>query len=650
MHLKISYVLLLSILYYSFIAFIIPPPPRAPPASVESTPARKFSSSFDKDLNEIRVSRQLKETEQGSREGSKDKISPKIASIQQQLVNLTSPTNGETPSSFPNNDVENEDREQIPASFKIKSDTLSRKKLITNNRESRSLGKEDTGFSYKGEVGIPPPPPPPRSSIPKGFPSSSAGRNFTNNISLGQSGNTRPANPATFKLPLRTETEASPAKKSPNTSSPMSNSKLRNTSSSDSLSSNASVNTVKSVSPMEDRNKNDVTLPSKTTFGVKLSPIKDTQKKEPIMNNDDDEDSNPPSLPPRLSSPLKSPSKQPPPPPPLSKSLSKDRVAPPSPKPTLPSREKKPSPVHTTQGNSQKSPSSGSVHNLANRSLPQLPKPTSSHKSSAAPVCPKTSPKLGPKFGGHKVEQNGSNGFATKVPNGVASKYKDEEKPILPMKTLSSNDRSSAGRRLPIPPPTNSVSGTNGHTVDSKKVVANGTAHLTNGHANHESIIPPTPPSPRSKPRGVSGSPLRINQSPNKTTSTTTIVSSTANTPTRKFEFGSKKNGFVEGSFKNTNGHVLNGQGSNGISNGKLKSQSFLESHTNKNEESHQHHSEVYLNSHFDIAYGDGTSVDGDEHVDYNDQHDNEVSYVVQNGVNGKYCLSFNLFQIFMQN
>jgi len=27
--------------------------------------------------------------------------------------------------------------------------------------------------------------------------------------------------------------------------------------------------------------------------------------------------------------------------------------------------------------------------------------------------------------------------------------------------------------------------------------------------------------------------------------------------------------------------------------------------------------------------------VDGEDHVDYNDQHDNEVSYVVQNGVNG---------------
>jgi len=52
------------------------------------------------------------------------------------------------------------------------------------------------------------------------------------------------------------------------------------------------------------------------------------------------------------------------------------------------------------------------------------------------------------------------------------------------------------------------------------------------------------------------------------------------------------------------------------------------------NEEIHRQHSEVYSNSQFDV-YGDGTSVDGEDHVDYNDQHDNEVSYVVQNGVNG---------------
>ena len=52
-------------------------------------------------------------------------------------------------------------------------------------------------------------------------------------------------------------------------------------------------------------------------------------------------------------------------------------------------------------------------------------------------------------------------------------------------------------------------------------------------------------------------------------------------------------------------------------------------------ENGHHHHSEVYLNSQFDL-YEDGTSVDGEDHVDYNEQHDNEVSYVVQNGMNGE--------------
>ena len=194
---------------YSYIAaFIIPPPPRAPPASVETTPARKFSSSLDRDSNEFRLSKtSSREMEAASREGSKDKISPKIASIQQQLVNLTSPSSGEPPSAISNNEV-SYDEKDVPIPFKIKSDTLSRKKIISSSRESRSWGKDDSGFSYKGEIGIPPPPPPPRSSIPKGMPASPNTRNFTNNISVSPL--TRPVNPATFKLPLKTESETSP--------------------------------------------------------------------------------------------------------------------------------------------------------------------------------------------------------------------------------------------------------------------------------------------------------------------------------------------------------------------------------------------------------------------------------------------------------
>ena len=84
-----------------------------------------------------------------SREGSKDKISPKIASIQQQLVNLTSPSSGEPPSSIPNNEV-NYDEKDVPIPFKIKSDTLSRKKIMSNTRDSKSWGKEDAGFAYQG--------------------------------------------------------------------------------------------------------------------------------------------------------------------------------------------------------------------------------------------------------------------------------------------------------------------------------------------------------------------------------------------------------------------------------------------------------------------------------------------------------------------
>ena len=591
------------------------------------------------------MSRKLKESELGSRDNSRDKISPKIASIQQQLVNLTSPTSDEAPTSLVKNDAKIDDREGTMP-FKLKSDTLSRKNMISNSRENRSWGRDDSGFSYKGEIGIPPPPPPPRSSIPKGHNTSSPIRTFTSHVSSSQSVNNRPANPATFKLPLKTESDTSPVKKSPSMASPMSISKLRNTSSSDSLSSNASVNTVKSVSPMEEKGKHDSSALSKTTFGVKLSPIKDTKDKEDIQR-DDDEESNPPSLPPRLSSPVKSPSKQPLPPPKLIKSPSKDKVPPPSPKPAVPSRAKKPSPVHTPQGNTRTSPSSSNSHNLGSRSLPQLPKSSASNKSSAASSSPVTSPKIGAKFAGQNIDHNGASGPSVKRQNGSSMKYIDDEKPTLPQKTLNSNDRSSAGRRLPIPPPTNSGTETNGSSSDgSVKNIPNGritkaSPHLTNGNTNHENHVPPTPPSPRSKPRGVSGSPLRINQSPNKST-TTTIISSSSNTPARKFEFGSKKNGFIEGSYR-SNGHLPNGHSTsssqqNELVNGKhhkMQGPSVESSHSHHgDEEIHRQHSEVYSNSQFDV-YGDGTSVDGEDHVDYNDQHDNEVSYVVQNGVNG---------------
>ena len=624
-------------LLFLILAFIIPPPPRAPPASVETTPARKFSSSLDRDTNEIRASKLSREIDSGSREGSKDKISPKIASIQQQLVNLTSPTSGEPPSSLSNNEV-NYDEKDVPIPFKIKSDTLSRKKIIGNTREIKSWGKDDSGFVYKGEVGIPPPPPPPRSSIPKGMPAPPNTRSFANNISVSPAISTRPANPASFKLPLKTEIETSPAKKSPSGSSPMSNSKLRSTSSSDSLSSNASVNTVKSVSPVEERNTKIISSANKTTFGVKLSPIKDVKKKEDL-NNDDDDDSNPPSLPPRLSSPVKSPAKHPPPPPLSAKSPSKENVLPPSPKPALPSRAKKPSPVHSSPTNNHISPTSSSPHSLGSRSLPQLPKPTVNHKSSVISISPKTSPKSSTKFGGHKSEHNGCNGSIVKVHNGSSVKNNEDEKPMLPQKMLSPNDRSTNGRKLPIPPPSNSDSESNSNSTDTNKIVGNGKvripSHLTNGHSNHDNSIPPAPPSPRTKPRGVSGSPLRINQSPNKISTTSSSASS--NTPSRKFEFGSKKNGFVEGSYKG-NGHIPNGH-SPSANNTKEVSDNTSHSMNHKQktikENGHHHHSEVYLNSQFDL-YEDGTSVDGEDHVDYNDQHDNEVSYVVQNGMNGE--------------
>ena len=84
--------------------------------------------------------------------GSRDKISPKIASIQQRFLGAGPPTN---------DDVSNgEQQSQQPPSFKGFQDTLTRKKSPTT---IAALVRQNS------DLNLPPPPPPPRSSIPKGM-------------------------------------------------------------------------------------------------------------------------------------------------------------------------------------------------------------------------------------------------------------------------------------------------------------------------------------------------------------------------------------------------------------------------------------------------------------------------------------------------
>lgn len=221
-------------------AFIIPPPPSA------ASTASKVSS-VDRDVNEVKVSKEIKE-----------KISPKIASIQQKFLQ--------------------------DSNFKGLQDTLTRKKS-PNGTETNEL---------------PPPPPPPRSAAPKKY-------------EFGQV----PQPPRPSKLSLDNVVQVK------NTLS-----KMSLTSSSDSLSSTASLNTVKSVSP----------------------------------SKEDDEE--PPSLPPRQS-PSKSPSKPP---------VASPEVEPTSgSKPVVPSRASKP----------QMSPM---------RALPPVPKPPPPAPPSPPPLVSKSYP------------------------------------------------------------------------------------------------------------------------------------------------------------------------------------------------------------------------------------------------------------------
>ena len=64
-------------------AYIIPPPPRAPPASVESTPIKRPLASPNQSKSSV-------STNSAAASAAQLGISPKIASLQQKLANLNS--------------------------------------------------------------------------------------------------------------------------------------------------------------------------------------------------------------------------------------------------------------------------------------------------------------------------------------------------------------------------------------------------------------------------------------------------------------------------------------------------------------------------------------------------------------------------------
>merc|ERR1719204_2405962 len=86
-------------------AYIIPPPPRAPPASVESTPIKRPLASQRKSS----VS-----TNSSSASAAQLGISPKIASLQQKLANLNSQSQNLDEVEGEEDDDEEEEQMEVP--------------------------------------------------------------------------------------------------------------------------------------------------------------------------------------------------------------------------------------------------------------------------------------------------------------------------------------------------------------------------------------------------------------------------------------------------------------------------------------------------------------------------------------------------------
>ena len=172
--------------------------------------------------------------------GGIEKISPKIASIQQKFLGSNHNIQNDIAVNNAIIGTEQQHGTQPPPTFKGLTDTLTRKKSPTAASVSDLVKQNNIAAA---DMGLPPPPPPPRSSIPKGMLKKST-------YEFGNSGPaaavvTQPPPARPSKLPLKPQQaqnsseENSPVKKAL--------SKLSLTSSSDSLSSNASITTGKRI-------------------------------------------------------------------------------------------------------------------------------------------------------------------------------------------------------------------------------------------------------------------------------------------------------------------------------------------------------------------------------------------------------------------
>ena len=447
-------------------AFIIPPPP----GQQQMLEAGKI----DREVLELRLPK-----DQMLLRGN-DKISPKIASLQERISQFNIP------------DSQSKNKElglmlhKDKFGYPVQNSSVSPSKDAVAQSQQSSQPPPEPSNMLKGQVqskkemfmkqlsspsniggDLPPPPPPPRSTVPRHYSSNTLGRKPTTAPSSYQFGNnlvrsnsqdelvsSKPVNSAQqHKIPIKTVASKINGKLSSSTEdlglkrSPISPSKLSMTSSSDSISSTASVNTVKSASPQEE---NPPSLPprlSPTKVNIKppIPPLASPEKSDfslkivsnsPFRNGQISAQTNGKTNSPSPTSPVHVPG---------------------SPKPVLPSRLSKPSsPTKASVSPSKSSPG---------RSLPQIPgsaarQPGVSNVKISKPAAP--TPPGSPKPG---LRSSSSPQVQRKVPQE-------------PSKTLTATERLTGGRKLPIPPPTSNtssrVNGTHGTSGGSPHNHTNG--------------------------------------------------------------------------------------------------------------------------------------------------------------------------------
>ena len=515
-------------------AFIIPPPPGGEGNNGYRT------GNPDREVQEVKVDREVVEMARGSR----DKVSPKIASLQER-IQLLKGEEGQGKGNFaPARSPEGvmkgkelglnltKDKFGYPLpEGKVRSppdapDSNIVKGGVQNKREifMRHLGSPDTykPFVKVTETMDAPPPPPPRSSVPK------PGLNQFNSSTLGR-GKPRP-NPTLLKSTSQDDIMLKPAagvhkvrtmaskfnSKVVSTSiedldtkrSPLSPSKMSLTSSSDSLSSNTSVNTVKSVSPAEENPPSLPPRPSPTKPRQNSITSPDEITSKLVSNSPFRTGEISPTKPPIHGLPS-----------PLSPSVVSPFV-PSSPKPVLPSRTSKPaSPV--------KSPPS---KHISGRSLPQVPASSPGRARQAAPTPP-ASPRPARQPVISKPNQPspqpspGRLNIPPQPPQPPPPRYShpppqpttpapsrlsqppppppplnklssplltrrsgDLTVPVIPNKAMTTPERLTGGRKLPVPPPNSSNPATTVFTNGTSSPVS--PRYTKTPDTNHVAVSP----------------------------------------------------------------------------------------------------------------------------------------------------------------